>query len=465
MQLLTVIRTSRERPLGLDQEDPISVGEGGVVWREMLGEDPCAHSPDRNLQSLVRLGRSGPLAPGYGRAGATGTVRRVATETARDGRAGDLSNPVRAMVGIAGAGQLARMTCLAAWPLGISVAVLGSPSEPSAGVCHRLVEGDWHNAEDVAALGAASGVVTLENEFVDAPALVAVEDAGTPVRPRPGTVGVIQDKADQKERLAGAGIPVPRFAVARTEAEIDALGRDLGWPLMIKARRLGYDGRGNALAQSMVDVPDALERLDRGEGVLVEEHVPFSAELAAMVARSSTQELVYPVVETVQKDHVCHEVTTPVALAAGLEDEARRIALASAQAAESIGVMGVEMFLLDDRVVVNELAPRPHNSGHYSIEACETSQFENHLRGVLDLPLGPADLRAGGAAMVNLLGSYSAPSNPKIEEAMAVPGAHVHLYDKADVRPGRKMGHVTALGDTAEDALATARKAAGLVQL
>lgn len=369
------------------------------------------------------------------------------------------------MVGIAGAGQLARMTCLAAWPLGISVAVLGSPAEPSAGVCHRLVEGDWHDADDVAALGAASGVVTLENEFVDASALAAVEEAGTLVRPSPGTVGVIQDKADQKERLRGAGIPVPRFAIAKSEAEVEALGRDLGWPLMIKARRLGYDGRGNALAGSMVDVPDALERLDRGEGVLVEEHVPFSAELAAMVARSSREELVYPVVETVQKDHVCHEVTTPVALPAGLEQEARRIALESARAAESIGVMGVEMFLVEDRIVVNELAPRPHNSGHYSIEACETSQFENHLRGVLDLPLGPADLRAGGAAMVNLLGSHSAPSDPKIDEAMAVPGAHVHLYDKADVRPGRKMGHVTALGTSAADALATARHAAGLVRL
>jgi 5-(carboxyamino)imidazole ribonucleotide synthase len=333
-------------------------------------------------------------------------------------------------------------------------------------MCDRLIPGDWHEADDVRALGTAVRVVTLENEFVDAPALASVVADGTPVRPGPAAVAIIQDKADQKERLRASGIPVPRFAVADTARDVETLAADLGWPVVVKARRLGYDGRGNALCRGPEDVPDALARLDRGEGVLVEELVPFEAELAVMVARSALAEVVYPVAETVQKDHVCHEVRVPAPIAQALQDEARSIASCAAAAAQGLGMTGVEMFLVPGgEILVNELAPRPHNSGHYTIEACETSQFENHLRGVLGLPLGSAELRAPGAAMINLLGATSAPSAPDVSGALAVPGAHVHLYDKADVRPGRKMGHVTALGKSPGAALVTARRAAATVRL
>jgi len=377
------------------------------------------------------------------------------------------SQPPAYDVGIAGAGQLARMTCLAAWPLGIRVAVLGRADEPAAPMAAGLVDGDWRNADAVRALGAAVGIVTLENEFVDAAALASVQAAGTPVRPDAASLATVQDKALQKELLRGAGLPTSAFAVAERADDVVAIGRDLGWPLMLKARTHGYDGYGNATCADADEARRAFARLDAGDGVLVEAMVPFANELAAMVARSpSGGEAVYPVVETIQRNHVCHEVIAPAPVAGDILTRAAATARAAAAAADGLGVTGVEMFLLPSgEVLINELAPRPHNSGHYTIEACETSQFENHLRGVLDLPLGSVTMRTPAAAMVNLLGSAAGPARPHRAPALEVAGAHLHLYDKAEVRPGRKMGHVTALGATGTDALKRARTAAAAVNL
>lgn len=370
-------------------------------------------------------------------------------------------------VGIAGAGQLARMTCLAAWPLGIRVAVLGRPDEPAAPMAAGLIDGDWKNAGDIARLGAACRVVTLENEFVDARALAAVEAAGTPVRPGAASLAIVQDKALQKQMLLDAHIPVPRFAIAETAADLDAIGRDLGWPCLLKARTLGYDGYGNATCRTPEEAKDAFAQLNRGDGVLVEEFVDFKRELAVMVARRPGGEVLpYPVAETRQQDHVCHEVLVPAPIDPNVAEVAEEIAVESAHTAQAIGVMGVEMFARHDgTIIVNELAPRPHNSGHYTIEACQTSQFENHLRGVLDLPLGGTLLRQPAAAMVNLLGTRDGVADPHIREALATPGAHLHLYGKRDVRVRRKMGHVTTLSTTLEHALLRARQAATEVAL
>ncbi len=402
----------------------------------------------------------GPGAPLYG-------ARVAATPPpdplSRTGRAGEAAFDL----GIAGAGQLARMTCLAAWPLGIRVAVLGAPGEPAAPMAAGLVEGDWRDAGAVRALGARVGVVTLENEFVNAAALASVQATGTPVRPDPATLARVQDKALQKELLRSAGLPTAAFLVVEHPRELAAAGRDLGWPLMLKARRLGYDGYGNATCADEEAARAAMARLDAGEGVLVEAMVGFERELAAMVARSpSGAAACYPVVETVQRDHVCHEVVAPAPIAPDARARAREVSLAAARAANGLGVTGVEMFLSPTGgILVNELAPRPHNSGHYTIEACETSQFENHLRGVLDLPLGDVRMRSPAAAMVNLLGTTTGPARPDTAAALAVEGAHLHLYDKAEVRPGRKMGHVTALAGDAPTALAMARRAARAVAL
>jgi len=370
-------------------------------------------------------------------------------------------------VGIAGAGQLARMTCLAAWPLGVRVAVLGRPGEPAVPMAAGLVEGDWRDADAVRRLGAVCGVVTLENEFVDARALAAVQAAGTPVRPGAAALATVQDKALQKALVREAGLPTAPFVVVERPGDLAAAGRDLGWPLMLKARRLGYDGYGNATCADEGEARAAFARLDAGDGVLAEGLVAFERELAVMVARSpGGDQVAYPAVETVQANHVCHEVLAPAPVPPEAAARAGEVARAAAAAAGGLGVTGVEMFLVPGGgLLVNELAPRPHNSGHYTIEACETSQFENHVRGVLDLPLGEVGMRAPAAAMVNLLGSRTGPARPDVSGALAVPGAHLHLYDKAEVRPGRKMGHVTALGATAEDALARARRAARAVGL
>lgn len=371
-------------------------------------------------------------------------------------------------VGIAGAGQLAQMTVLAAWPLGIRVAVLGQPGEPATAMAAGVVEGDWKDPDALLRIGAQVGVLTLENEFVDAAFLMAVEDAGTPVRPHPARMRVVQDKALQKQRLAEEGLPVPRFAVPDAADELEAIGRDLGWPLMLKSRHLGYDGYGNALCATLDEALAAYPGLaKRGGGVLVEEFVAFQRELAVMVARRhGGGDAVYPVVETRQHDHVLRELLCPAPVDPGVTHEAKRVARAAAEAAGGAGVTGVEMFHTgDNRILINELAPRPHNSGHHTIEACVTSQFENHLRGILGLPLGPTELIAPGAALVNLLGERDGPSAPDITDAAAVGGSHVHLYGKADVRVRRKMGHVTALGASPEDALDTARLAASAVRL
>jgi 5-(carboxyamino)imidazole ribonucleotide synthase len=357
------------------------------------------------------------------------------------------------------------MTCLAAWPLGLSVAVLGRPDEPAAPVAASLVEGDWQDPAAVAALGRAAGVVTLENEFVDPAALRAVAEAGTPVRPDPEDLATVQDKLLQKGRLAEAGLAVAPFRHVASEGGVAAAGRELGWPLVLKARRLGYDGYGNATCRDVEEAAEALARLDAGDGVLAEAFVPFERELAVMVARSAGDAVAYPVAETVQCDHVCHEVLVPAPVSDRIAREAAAVALAAAEATGGAGVTGVELFLAAGAVLVNEIAPRPHNSGHYTIEACETSQFESHLRGVLGLALGPVELRAPAAAMVNLLGERSGPSAPVIAGALAVPGAHVHLYGKREVRVRRKMGHVTALGATPEEALGRARAGAAGVRL
>ena len=370
-------------------------------------------------------------------------------------------------VGIAGAGQLARMTCLAAWPLGIRVGVVGSPNEPAGLVAAGVVPGEWKDPDAVRELGRVSKVVTLENEFVDAGVLAKVAASGTPVYPLPESLAVIQDKALQKALLVGYGLPVPPHVVVEHPAELVAVGRDFGWPLVLKARKLGYDGYGNATCRTREEAEEAFGLLNAGEGVLVEAFVPFVCEIAAIVARSTRgEEAVYPVCETIQREHVCHEVIVPARIDEALQHEAKRIARAAAAAAEGLGVTGVEMFLLEDgRVLVNELAPRPHNSGHYSIEACETSQFENHLRGILGLSLGPPLLRAPSAVMVNILGTVNGPSQPGLAAALSVRGAHLHLYDKAEVRVRRKMGHVTALAGTPEEALAIARAAVKRVGL
>jgi 5-(carboxyamino)imidazole ribonucleotide synthase len=390
-----------------------------------------------------------------------------------------------ALVGILGGGQLARMTAEAASTLGVEVAILEREAHSPAGrIAAREVVGmggSWTDAGALASLAEGALAATLENEFTDVAALEAFEARGLPIFPSARTLATVQDKLAQKRFMRAAGVPLPDFAEVRTEDDILGAARAWGWPLLLKARRNGYDGYGNATLRAPEDIAPACARLGWPErALLVEAWVPFERELAVMVARGRDgSTVIYPVVETVQRDHICHVVRAPAPVVPELAARAAEIGRRAVEAIEGVGVFGVELFATaqgepgspgdenqSSQVLYNEIAPRPHNSGHYTIEGCETSQFENALRAVLGLPLGSAAMVAPAAVMVNLLGTRSGPARTEgLARALAVPGAHVHIYGKLASRPGRKMGHVTALGATLAEAEARARAAADALRL
>jgi len=372
-------------------------------------------------------------------------------------------------LGIIGGGQLAKMLALPAAQFGCDIVILErNDHSPAANLAKETVIGDWDNPDSLLRLGSLADVVTLENEFVSADSLAALEEFGHQLRPSSATMRIVQDKLLQKHALANAGLPVPRFVAAPDRQSVLTAAETLGWPLVLKKRRNGYDGKGNFTLHSPADLNEAWARLGGGANPLfVEEFCPFTSELAMMITRAHDGATAcYPLVETVQRDHVCVLVKAPAGVPEEIARSAGDIARQAVETMRMVGTMGVEMFLTrDGKILVNELAPRVHNSGHYTIEGCVCSQFENHVRAVLGWPLGSPALRAPAAAMVNLLGSCAGPGAPiGIENAQAVPGAHIHIYGKTTSGKGRKMGHVTALGDTLDAAVATAQKAAQMIR-
>lgn len=360
-------------------------------------------------------------------------------------------------LGIIGAGQLARMTAIAAAQLGCEVVVLAAhQDEPACALAARRVLGERDDGAKLAQLAAQVDVVTLENEFVDARSLDALERQGVALFPSAACVRIVQDKFVQKSVLTANGVATPAFRAVASVAEVEQAGAELGWPLVLKARRNGYDGKGNATLHGADDIDAAWHRLSGGAGELyVEQWCPFVAEVAVIVTRGRDGEcVVYPVSETLQRDHVCHRVMVPAALEDAQQAAVLELAERAVAAVDGVGSFGVELFLMaDGSLLLNELAPRVHNSGHYTIEACACSQFENHVRAVFGWPLGSTAMRAPAAVMVNLLGSHAGPGRPQgLAEALAVPDIHIHLYGKTRVAAGRKMGHVTALGDSVDAA-------------
>jgi 5-(carboxyamino)imidazole ribonucleotide synthase len=379
---------------------------------------------------------------------------------------------LKGRLGILGGGQLGRMTLQAASRLGIEVVVAERFADsPAARLTSRslVFPNGWDDPPLLDELARLASVVTLESEFVDWRVLEALQQRGVSVWPSPSCVGVVQDKLLQKQALALAELPVPAFRAIDDPTSLIRAADDLGWPLMLKARRDGYDGRGNTVVTSATEAESACRGLGWPERPLyAEAFIEFERELACMVVRGLDGAIVqYPVVETIQDAdlHICREVLAPAAIANEVAERAAAIASAASEAVAAIGALGVELFLLrDGQVAINELAPRPHNSGHYTIEACWTSQFDNHVRAVLGLPLGESSLRAPAAAMVNLLGSSTEPAAAP-REALEVPHTFVHLYGKSDNRPGRKMGHVTAIGGSVEEARDLALTAANRVRV
>lgn len=371
-------------------------------------------------------------------------------------------------LGIVGGGQLAKMLAQSATQFGCDIVILErNEHSPAANLAVETVIGDWDNPDTLLALGSMVDVVTLENEFVDADSLAALEQFGHPLWPSSKTIRTVQDKLLQKRALAEANLPVPRFLPVADKSAIAAAAEKFGWPLLLKKRRNGYDGKGNFTLNSAADIANAWTQLGGDVNALfVEEYCFFTAELAMMITRARAGETAcYPVVETVQRDHICHLVKAPAPIAPEIAARAADVARRAVEAVGAVGTMGVEMFLTKTgEIVINELAPRVHNSGHYTIEACECSQFENHIRAVFGWPLGSTAMCAPAAVMINLLGASKGSGAPHgLPAALAVPGAHPHVYGKSVSVPGRKMGHVTALGKTLDEALAAAQQAARVI--
>jgi 5-(carboxyamino)imidazole ribonucleotide synthase len=364
-----------------------------------------------------------------------------------------------------GAGQLARMTAAPAAALGVRFRVLAaSADDPAAQVVPDTVLGDHRDLDDLRAFAAGCDVVTFDHEHVPTEHLRTLVAEGVAVRPGPDALVHGQDKLVMRRRLDAAGVPVPRWAEVRSPADLgEFLAREPGGRAVLKTARGGYDGRG----VWVVDDPDAaIERLAAGADLLVEELVGFRRELAVLVARSpSGQAAVYPVVESLQVDGICREVVAPAPdLSVDHALAAQAAALEIAKALDVTGLLAVELFETDDGVLVNELALRPHNTGHWSIEGAVTSQFEQHLRAVLDLPLGSPAPRAPVTVMVNVLGGDLPDLYPAYLHAMARdPALKIHVYGK-QVRPGRKVGHVTVSGDDLDEVRERARHAAAYLR-
>lgn len=362
-----------------------------------------------------------------------------------------------AKLGILGGGQLALMTAQAAISLGIeSVIFAPQPDTPASRLTPHNLVGPWQDETLLKQFAQQCDVVTLESEFVDVAILQRIEALGTPVYASSHTLAQVQDKLHQKRRMQSVGIEVPRFRPVTVATDVLAAVEEYGFPVVLKARRNGYDGYGNAVINRAADVQPALDKL-QGRELMVEAHVNFLRELAIIIARDTRGNLKnYPVVETIQQHGVCHRVLCPARINEAAAYKATQMAIQAVEAIEGVGVFGVEMFeLAGDEVLYNEIAPRPHNSGHYSIEGIITSQFENHVRAVMGLPLGDVAQVAPATAMINILGEHENEPEPlaTLRGALAVEGVHVHWYGKRQQRPRRKMGHITALGydqDTAD---------------
>jgi 5-(carboxyamino)imidazole ribonucleotide synthase len=373
----------------------------------------------------------------------------------------DLAAPLGPVVGMVGAGQLARMTQQAAIALGVELRVLaGARDESAARVVADVRLGDYRDISDLRAFAKGCDVVTFDHEHVPTEHIRALAASGVAVRPGADALVHAQDKLTMRRRLSALGVPCPAWAPVQSAADVEAFAEEHGWPVVLKAVRGGYDGRGVWVC---ADAAEAREVLATGTAVLAEAFVPFEREVAVLVARSPHgQGVSYPVVETVQRDGICVEVLAP---APDLDAEdaavAQRVALTVARELDVTGLLAVEMFQLPGgKVVVNELAMRPHNSGHWTIDGSRTSQFEQHLRAVLDLPLGSPAMTAPVVVMANVLGGPDPDVFSRYEHVMAHdPGVKVHFYGK-QVRPGRKIGHVTAFGDDLDEVRARARHAA-----
>lgn len=371
-----------------------------------------------------------------------------------------MNSPIR--IGIVGGGQLGRMLTVSAKKMGFYVTVTDpTPHSPAGQIADNQIIGGYKDERTTRELAQQSDVITIDAEFVNDTILEELEKKGTPVYPSPQTIRIIKDKLTQKEFLKKNNIPISPFISVTTKADIEKAGERFGYPLLLKARFDAYDGKGNYVLKRKSDIEKGFEQLKDRE-LYVEQFVPFIKELAVMIARSIKGEIkIYPVVQTIHKNNVCDLVLAPAVISTKEKNQAQQVAHSVMNVMKGAGVFGIEMFLKKDHtVLVNEIAPRVHNSGHYTIEASLTSQFEQHIRAITGLPLGETDLIPKAVVMKNILGERHGDGFPNgLEKALKIKGASIHLYGKHESRIGRKMGHITVVGNSIDECLKKANRA------
>jgi 5-(carboxyamino)imidazole ribonucleotide synthase len=366
------------------------------------------------------------------------------------------------ILGILGGGQLARMTSVAASTFGVITHIYCSESElsPAEHVATKTFKGSLHDREAILKFAETCDFITLENEFIDQEILESI-DQKYPGKlfPDSKTFKMIGDKISEKESFKKAGINVTPFSPVKNPEDIKKFADIHGFPVVLKSSKGGYDGYGNTTIKSATEIDEKFKTL-KGQ-LLVEAFIPYEKELAVMVARNNNNEIViYPIAHTIQENHICHFVSVPADistdLALKIEDEVKKAMMAI----NAVGIFAFEFFLTKEgNLYLNESAPRPHNSGHYSIEGCTTSQFNNHVRSVLNFPLGKTDLRSPHVLMLNLLGTKNQTAElTPLKSFLEIPDGHLHLYGKKFSKVGRKMGHFTLLGLEKNQMLKTLQK-------
>lgn len=379
---------------------------------------------------------------------------------------GTKSNPILpgATIGMVGGGQLGRMFAIAAAKLGYRTGVFcGSSDEPASDVATFTICGPLDDHSAIENFARRCDVITLEFENIPAET-IAVCSKHAPTYPDASVLATAQDRLLEKTTLRDAGLPVTPFLPVGNSDDVIAAAQTLGWPMIVKTQRSGYDGKGQHRLTNASQTADV--DWEGGEWI-AESLIPFNREVSVIVARTADgRTSTFPVFENSHRNHVLDVTTLPASIAPAIEAEARRIAIAATQCLDVVGLLCVELFVSRSPtdggscLLINEVAPRPHNSGHVTIEACATSQFEQHVRAICGLPLGNTDLIVPAAAMLNLLGDlWGEREQPNWQDLLSIEGVSLHLYAKHAARPGRKMGHVTAVGEHLEDVLARLHQA------
>lgn len=382
------------------------------------------------------------------------------------------SLPATTKLGFLGAGQLARMSSLQAFRFGIQVSVFSDrpENEPVQFMTPFSYSGSFESVDDMVAFARECDVVTLENEFISSDLLKEVQEkSGTPIYPSPDSFALIENKLIEKQTFENAGIPVTPYKLVASAEDLTAFGDEYGWPFMLKSSKGGYDGYGNHTARDIESAIEGFKKLggEAGHDILAEAFVPFTKELAVQVARNETGSVVYPCCETVQENHICVAVLSPAPIEDKYQLRAQELAVKAVAAIDGKGIYAFEFFLTESgEVLLNESAPRPHNSGHYTIEGCVTSQFENHVRSVLGLPLGSTAMTKPAAAMINLLGTHNRPAEADhIIEGFEAKNGHLHVYGKLQSKVGRKMAHYTLLGNDLEKTYSKAKEVTSGIEI